>query len=165
MSAARADGIDLYGFATHSLTTTWLGSSTGLRRRHVQPTGHVELTGKGSGGSTWAGQHTRDWTDVSVPALDGELRRRLGWGTRTVALPAGRYETLLPPTAVADLMAYAYWTAAGRSANEGRTVFARPAAGLGSVSGSGRRTCGCGATRPTRPSRPGPSWPPRRPRP
>jgi len=129
LSQARSDGLDLYGFASHTVSTTWLGSSTGLRLRHAQPTGYVEMTGKGSGGSTWAGQSTRDWSDVSVAALDGELRRRLGWGARTLALPAGRYETLLPPTAVADLMAYAYWTAAGRSAAEGRTVFARPGGG------------------------------------
>ena len=124
--AAAADGVQLYGFASHDVTTTWLGSSTGVRLRHEQPTGYVELTGKSSGGSSWVGQHTRDWSDLSVTALDTEVRRRLGWGARTVDLPAGRYETLLPPSAVADVMAYAYWTAAGRDATEGRTVFSRP---------------------------------------
>jgi predicted Zn-dependent protease len=127
--AGRADGVSLYGYASHDLSTTWLGCSTGLRLRHVQPTGYLELTGKSTGGSSWVGQHTRDWRDVSVPSLDGELRRRLGWGARSVELPAGRYETLLPPSAVADLMAYAYWTAAGRSAAEGRTVFSRAGGG------------------------------------
>jgi len=128
-SAARGDGVALYGYASHETSTVWLGSSTGLRLRHVQPTGYVEVTGKSTGGSSWVGQHTRDWSDVAVPALDAELRRRLGWGARSVELPAGRYETLLPPSAVADLMAYAYWTASGRSAAEGRTVFARPDGG------------------------------------
>ncbi|MCW2679706.1 MAG: hypothetical protein JWM62_1107 [Frankiales bacterium] len=128
-AAARGEGISLYGYASHDLTTTWLGSSTGLRLRHVQPTGYVELTGKSTGGSSWVGQHTRDWSDLSIGSLDGELRRRLGWGARQVELPAGRYETLLPPSAVADLMAYAYWTAAGRDAAEGRTVFSRPGGG------------------------------------
>ncbi len=128
-SAARADDLALYGYASHDLTTTWLGSSTGLRLRHVQPTGYVELTGKSTGGSSWVGQHTRDWSDLSVGSLDTELRRRLAWGVRRVDLPAGRYETLLPPSAVADLMAYAYWTAAGRDAAEGRTVFSRPGGG------------------------------------
>ena len=123
---ARAGDVQLYGYASHDLTTTWLGSSTGLRLRHVQPTGYLEVTGKSSGGSTWVGQHTRDWSDVSVDALDEQVRRRLGWGARRVDLPAGRYETLLPPSAVADLMAYAYWTASGRSAAEGRTVYSRP---------------------------------------
>jgi predicted Zn-dependent protease len=127
--AAVTDGVQLFGYASHDVTTTWLASSTGLRLRHAQPTGYVEVTGKSSGGSSWAGQHTRDWSDVSVPGLDAELRRRLGWGARQVELPAGHYETLLPPSAVADLMAYAYWTASGRSAAEGRTVFARPGGG------------------------------------
>ena len=127
--AARSDGISLYGYASHDTTTVWLGSSTGLRLRHVQPTGYLEMTGKGTGGSTWVGQHTRDWSDVAVPSMDAELRRRLGWGARQVELPAGRYETLLPPSAVADLMAFAYWTASGRSAAEGRTVFSKPGGG------------------------------------
>ena len=127
--AGRSDGVSLYGYASHDLTTTWLGSSTGLRLRHAQPTGYLEATGKSTGGSSWVGQHTRDWSDVSVPSLDGELRRRLGWGARSIELPAGRYETLLPPSAVADLMAYAYWTASGRDAAEGRTVFSRAGGG------------------------------------
>jgi predicted Zn-dependent protease len=123
--SAAADDILLYGFASHEVSTTWVGSSTGLRLRDSQPTGYVELTGKSSGGSVWVGQSTRDWTDLSVPALDAEVRRRLGWGARQVSLPAGRYDTVLPPSAVADLMINAYWSAAGRDAAEGRTVYSR----------------------------------------
>ena len=130
-AAARADGLRQFGFASHDVTTTWLGSSTGLRKRHVQPRGYVELTAKDDspGGSSWVGQHTRDWSDIAVPGLDAELRRRLAWGRRTVEVEAGRHETVLPPSAVADLLVYAYWTAAGRDAAEGRTVFSRPGGG------------------------------------
>src|SRR5690606_22635525 len=35
---ARDGGRVLYGFVHHEVTTTYLGSSTGLRLRHVQPT-------------------------------------------------------------------------------------------------------------------------------
>jgi len=130
-AAARTDGLRQFGFASHGVTTTWLGSSNGLRRRHVQPRGYVELTAKDDspGGSSWVGQHTADWSDVRVPDLDAELRRRLHWGRRTVDVPAGRYETILPPSAVADLLVYAYWSAAGRDAAEGRTVYSRPGGG------------------------------------
>jgi predicted Zn-dependent protease len=130
-AAGQADGLRHFGYATHSLTTTWLGSSTGLRRRHVQPRGYLEMNAKNNarGGSSWVGQHTRDWTDISVPTHDEELRRRLSWTRRFVEVPAGRYETLLPPSAVSDLLVYAYWTATGRDAAEGRTVFSRPGGG------------------------------------
>jgi predicted Zn-dependent protease len=130
-AAARTDGRRLFGYAWHDVTTTWLGSSTGLRRRHAQPTGYIELTGKNDlpGGSSWVGQHTRDWSDVSVPSLDAELQRRLGWSKRHIDLPAGRYETLLPSSAVADLLTYMYWTSSGREAAEGRTVFSRAGGG------------------------------------
>ncbi|MBL7496279.1 TldD/PmbA family protein [Frankia sp. CNm7] len=139
LRAARAEGRALYGFAEHDLTTTWLGTSGGLRLRHSQPTGSVEWNAKNDqpGGSVWHGQSTHDFTDVDVAATDAELRRRLSWGARQVELPAGRYETLLPPSAVSDLILEAYWSAAGRDAAEGRTVYSRAGGGtrLGEVFG------------------------------
>ncbi|MGH3488383.1 MAG: metallopeptidase TldD-related protein, partial [Actinopolymorphaceae bacterium] len=128
---ARDTGRHHYGFVEHDLSTVYVGSSTGLRMRHVQPTGFVTMTGKSSdlSGSAWVGQATRDFTDVDASALAGELDRRLDWSTRRVELPAGRYETLLPPTAVADLLIYAYWTMSARDAHEGQTVYSKPGGG------------------------------------
>ncbi|GAA2453021.1 metallopeptidase TldD-related protein [Actinomadura vinacea] len=128
-AAAEAGGRRLYGFANHVLTSTFLGTSAGLRLRHDQPTGLLELNAKGAGGSAWAGVGTRDFTDVDVPGLTGGLARRLEWGERRVDLPAGRYETILPPSAVADLMIYLYWSAGARDAHDGRTVFSAPGGG------------------------------------
>ena len=121
----------LYGFADHEITTTYMGTSTGLRRRHVQPGGHIGITGKDSDltRSAWVGQATRDFSDVDARRLGDDLERRLGWAQRSVDLDAGRYDTVLPPTAVADLMIYAYWMAGGREAYDGQTVFGRPGGG------------------------------------
>ena len=115
----------LYGFAEHIVTTTYLAASTGLRLRGVQPTGRFELNGKTAdlSASAWVGAASRTFTDVDVPALYAELVTRLGWAATSIQLPAGRYETLLPPGAVADLMIYAYWTASARDAEEGRNVY------------------------------------------
>ncbi len=128
---ARAAGRLLYGYVEHTVETVYLGTSTGLRRRHVQPTGHVGITAKNEAltRSAWVGQSTRDFADVDALGLDAELERRLGWAERTVALPAGRYDTVLPPTAVADLLIYAYWTSAARDAFEGQTVYGKPGGG------------------------------------
>lgn len=128
---ARSAGQVLYGYVEHDVTTTYLGSSTESRLRHVQPTGHIGITGKSGDltSSAWVGQASRDMADVDVESLDEELTRRLGWAERRVDLPAGRYDTVLPPTAVSDLMIYAYWMMSARDAHDGRTVFAKPGGG------------------------------------
>ncbi len=128
---ARDRGELLFGFAEHSMATTYLGSSTGLRLRHDQPTGRVELNGKSPdfSRSVWAGTGTRDFRDVSVPDLAADVARKMAWSQRRIELPAGRYETLLPPSAVSDLMIYLYWTMEARDADEGRNVFAKPGGG------------------------------------
>lgn len=130
-ATARAGGRELYGFAHHEHTTSYLGTSTGLRLRHDQPGGTLELNAKSPDRtkSAWAGRATRDFKDVDPATLDAELAKRLGWAQRRVDLPAGRYETLLPPTAVADLLIYQLWSASARDAAEGRTVFSRPGGG------------------------------------
>ncbi len=129
--AAESQRRELFGFAEHRMQTTYLANSAGLRLRHDQPTGRVEITGKSDGRtkSSWTGRHTRDFTDIDVAALDTDLRNRLTWAERSVELPAGRYETLLPPSALADLMVYLYWSATARDAAEGRSVFSRPGGG------------------------------------
>ncbi|MGW3714947.1 metallopeptidase TldD-related protein [Streptomyces albogriseolus] len=128
---ARAGGRELYGFANHEMVSTYLGTSTGLRLRHDQPNGTLEINAKSPDRtrSAWAGRSTRDFKDVDPGALDAELAVRLGWAERRLDLPAGRYETLLPPTAVADLLIYQLWSASGRDAAEGRTVFSEPGGG------------------------------------
>ncbi len=131
LRAAEGAGRKLYGFAEHGMTSTFLGTSAGVRLRYDQPEGRLELNAKSADltRSAWAGAGTRDFTDVDVATLDAGLAERLSWQARRVELPAGRYETLLPPTAVADLMVYLYWSAGAREAAEGRTVFSKPGGG------------------------------------
>ncbi|MEV0399470.1 metallopeptidase TldD-related protein [Actinoallomurus sp. NPDC050550] len=130
-AAADANARRLYGFAEHSMHSTFLGTSSGLRLRSDEPTGKVELNAKSAdlSRSAWNGVGTRDFRDVDVAGMADELARRLEWGKRRIDLPAGRYETLLPPSAVADLMVYLYWSAGARDAHDGRTVFSKPGGG------------------------------------
>ena len=126
--SARSAGQLLFGFAEHSTVTTYLASSTGLRLRHDQPTGKLELNAKSPDfvRSAWGGAQTKDFSDVDVVSMATGLAQRLDWQKRKIDLPAGRYETVLPNTAVADLMIYLYWTASARDAADGRTVFSAP---------------------------------------
>jgi predicted Zn-dependent protease len=129
--AAASGGRRLYGFAEHSMTSTFVGTSTGLRLRHDQPAGKVDINAKSEdmARSAWVGQGTRDFTDVDVPGLSADLARRLAWAQRKVELPAGRYETLLPPSAMADLFIYTAWSAGAKDALDGRNVFSKPGGG------------------------------------
>ena len=119
----------LYGFAHHVVETTFVGTSTGVRRRFTQPTGSVEINAKRGDASAWAGVSTPWFADVPVQAMLSDLSMRLGWAQRTVELPAGRYETLMPPSTVADMMIYLGWSMEGRGAQEGRTALSAPGGG------------------------------------
>ena len=130
-SLARGFGSSdrLYGFARHELDTTFVATSGGLRRRFTQPTGSVEINAKRDGASAWAGVSTPDFASVPTDSMLDNLATRLDWSRRTVALEPGRYETLMPPSTVADMMIYLSWTMDGRGAQEGRTALSAPGGG------------------------------------
>ena len=89
--AAEA-GERLFGFAELVVTTSYLGSSTGLRRRGVQPDRADRVQRQDAptaSASAWVGRPTRDFTDVDVTALHAELTTRLGWA-RHADRPAAR---------------------------------------------------------------------------
>jgi predicted Zn-dependent protease len=108
--------------------TTCLGSSRGLRLRHEQPAGTLQLVARSADGtrSSWAGAGTAWFDDVEIDVLHDRLVRRLAWAERRVELPAGRYETLLPPDATADLMVVVSQALSGRDAEDGRSAFSAP---------------------------------------
>ncbi len=124
-----AEGRELAGFAEHRAQTTYLGTSTGLRLRHEQPNANLQLVERGANGSSWVGRAITDWKVVDLAAIGAELERRMAWGARRVELAPGRYETILPPDAVADLAVMLAWALSGRGAEEGRTAFSAPGGG------------------------------------
>ena len=127
----RSDGIEHFGYAEHEVATTFLASSTGLRLRHCQATARLEATAKSHARSrsAWAGRGGVDLLSFDVEAIDQELRRGLQWQAHTIDWQPGRYNTVLSPSAVADLLIYQHWTASARDAADGRTVFSRPGGG------------------------------------
>ena len=128
---ARASGNRLAGFAEHKVSTLYLGTSAGVRLRHVQPTGKLEVVARSDDGSrsAWAATGAADLADVRLEELEDRLLRRLGWAERKVELEPGRYEVVIPPDAVADLMVLAGAATSGREAEEGRSVFSAPGGG------------------------------------
>jgi predicted Zn-dependent protease len=126
---ARARDAVLAGFAELDLATLYLGTSTGVRLSHAQPTGAVNLVGRTADGtgSAWVGVPA---IDPSFEEMEQEIWRRLDWGARQVALEAGRYEVILPPSGVGDMMAMiAFDAVGGQDTEDGRTVFSKEGGG------------------------------------
>lgn len=128
---AAADDIRLFGYAEHSTSTVWLATSAGVRRRDTRLEGRLELNAKSPdfARSTWVGRTTASFTDIDVGALNDELSLRLGWARNAIELPAGHYEALLEPSAVADMVYFLYMSTSAREAEEGRSVFSLPGGG------------------------------------
>ena len=74
-------------------------------------------------------QASRHIYQRSIDSLLEQLSVQLGWAKRTVELPAGRYETIMPPSTVADMMIYLAWSMDGRGAQEGRAALSAPGGG------------------------------------
>ena len=128
--ARRAD-IRTFGYAELRSETTLVATSTGLKRRHDERIGKVEITAKTPdfARSSWVGQMTRDFLDIDLRAMLDTLQQRLGWAARRIDIPAGAHEVLLEPSCTADLAIAAYWFMTRRDADEGRSPFSKPGGG------------------------------------
>jgi predicted Zn-dependent protease len=138
---ARGRDVVLAGFAEFGVSTLYLGSSTGVRLAHSQPTGAVNLVGRSVDGSrsAWTGAGSERLGDVSFAVMEEELWRRLEWARRPVSLEAGRYEVILPPSGVADLMgSLCFYGLGGQDAEDGRTVFSATGGSTGTGAGATR---------------------------
>jgi predicted Zn-dependent protease len=136
---ARERDVMLAGFAEFGVSTLYLGGSTGVRLSYSQPTGAVNLVGRsveagsGSGAGTetgsvvrsaWTGAGTERMDELSLAEMESALWRRLEWARRPISLEAGRYEVILPPSGVADLLgSLCFYGLGGQDAEDGRTVF------------------------------------------
>ena len=122
--------IVLAGFAEYGVSTLYVGSSTGLRVSWAQPTGAVNLVGRSPDGrrSAWTGAGAEDIGVAVVRGHGGGVVAAPGVGRRAaLALEAGRYEVILPPSGVADMMgSLAFYGLGGQDAEDGRTVFSAP---------------------------------------
>ena len=125
-SWGKADRL-LFGFAEHHMTSTYLGTSTGLRRRFDQPDGRVEINGKSADSRA---ERLRRPTHERLRRRRRDRTRptgcmqRLDWAAHRIDLPAGRYETIMPPGPPSATDALRVLVgASARDAAEGRSVF------------------------------------------
>ena len=145
---ASAKDVVLAGFAEYGVSTLYLGSSTGVRLSFSQPTGAVNLVGRSADGvrSAWTAVGAERIGEISFGEMEEELWRRLSWAERSISLDAGRYEVILPPSGVADMMgSLLFYGMGGQDAEDGRTVFSATGGNDGGGSGGSGSGGGGGA--------------------
>ncbi len=119
---AAAHDVVLAGFAEYGVSTLYLGSSTGVRLSYSQPTGAINLVGRSLDGvrSAWTGVGAERIGEISFAAMEDELWRRWRGPGRPLSLEAGRYEVILPPSGVADMMGSLFFYGMGGAGRRGR---------------------------------------------
>ncbi|MFD0204376.1 MULTISPECIES: metallopeptidase TldD-related protein [Saccharothrix] len=128
---ARARGESASGYAEHQLRTTYLASSSGLRLRHAQPDGVLDLTVHRADdtASGWVGTDLADPAQADLLAGYTGIAARLDPSRHHVDLSPGRYEVILAPSCVADLMIHLHGAADLQESLAGGTVFSGPDGG------------------------------------
>ena len=95
-----ATDIDHFGYAEHSVTSSYLGTTSGLRLRHDQPAARFELCGK-SGGRHAArpgpGRSGRHFAEMDLAGTPAEVRRGLAAQATHIDVAPGRQRVLLSP--------------------------------------------------------------------
>jgi predicted Zn-dependent protease len=128
---ARRANIATFGYSELQTATTFVATSTGVRKRHTERTGKVEITAKTPDfeRSSWVGQVTHDFLDIDLRGMFETLQQRLAWAEQRIEMPAGSYQVLLEPSPAADLAISAYWFMTRRDADEGRSPYSKPGGG------------------------------------
>ena len=128
---ARRANIATFGYSEFQTATTLVATSTGVRRRHTERIGKVEITAKSPdfARSSWVGQITHDFLDIDLGGMLDTLLQRIGWAATRIDMPAGSYQVVLEPSAAADLAISAYSFMTRRDADEGRSPYSKPGGG------------------------------------
>jgi predicted Zn-dependent protease len=132
LSVTRASGNLLAsGFLETRASATALANSTGLFAYDRTTTANYTLTvrttdGTGSG---WAGADNPDWTKLDFRSVSSRAIDKARASRDPVAIEPGRYTAILEPQAVGDLTQLMLYALSARSADEGRSPFAKEGGG------------------------------------
>ena len=128
---ARRAGCVSTGYIETQLNATAIANSRGLfaydRGSGTTMTMTVRtLDGTGSG---WAGADAEAWSDIDPAQLGAHASEKAIKSRHPIAAEPGRYTVVLEPAAVGSLVSLVLDDLDARSADEGRSFFARPGGG------------------------------------
>jgi predicted Zn-dependent protease len=124
-------GITSAGFINTGSHARLHGNKSGLAAYHRNTTANYTLTvrttdGTGSG---WAGGDNDDWSKIDFAAIATRAAEKARASRNPVAIEPGRYTVILEPQAVGDLVQLTAFGLQARTADEGRSPFAKQGGG------------------------------------
>ncbi|HEY9427340.1 MAG TPA: TldD/PmbA family protein [Gemmatimonadaceae bacterium] len=129
--ARAAKDLQVAGFIVTGAGSNAIGNDKGLFAYHRNTSANYTLTvrtadGSGSG---WAGADHPDWSRIDFEAVSKRALDKARASRGPVAIEPGRYTVILEPQAVGDLVQLVGGYADARSADEGRSPFAKQGGG------------------------------------
>lgn len=130
-SRARNRDLVSTGFLPYQAGSQAVASSRGLFAYNQATQANFTTTvrtpdGTGSG---WAGSGAHDWSQVNTRELAERAIEKAERSRNPRAVEPGRWTVVLEPTAVANLVSLMMFSLAARTADEGRSFFARQGGG------------------------------------
>ncbi len=132
IDAARADGgLKAAGFIAVAAGIEAVGNNRGLFAYHPSTSVNYTLTvrtndGTGSG---WAGADHPDWSQIDFAAVARRASEKARLSRNPQPIEPGRYTVILEPQAVGDLVQRMGGALNARTADEGRSAFAKRGGG------------------------------------
>ena len=133
LGPARKAGstLNVAGFLVTGADAIAIGTSAGLFAYHRGTSANYTLTvrtadGTGSG---WSGEDAVAWSSLNFGEVSAQAIEKATQSRNPVAIEPGRYTVILEPQAVGDLVGLMPRYFSARSADEGRSPFAKPGGG------------------------------------
>jgi predicted Zn-dependent protease len=131
IDAGTAAKLEIAGFYEHTAASVARATSAGLYAFHSSTNAEFSTTcrtadGTGSG---WAGAWSKAAANIDTRALAGIAADKAVRSAKPRALPPGKYQVVLEPAAVGELLGFLSDSMSRRSADEGRSYFSKPGGG------------------------------------
>jgi predicted Zn-dependent protease len=127
----RDKSITAAGFLITGSRARLQANKAGLAAYHRNTTANYTLTvrtGDGTG-SGWAGADNEDWSKIDFASVATHAVEKARASRNPVAIEPGRYTVILEPQAVGDLVQLTAFGLQARTADEGRSPFAKAGGG------------------------------------
>jgi predicted Zn-dependent protease len=124
---AEKAGVDIAGFLETNAGERSLATSTGLAASHRETEASFTVTARtrDATGSGWAGRESHAFAEVEHATLPVTAIQKAVRSAKPRALPPGKYTVVLEPQAVGEMLHFLVGQMDARSADEGRSYFAK----------------------------------------